>query len=341
MFQEPHLYNLSILDNIRFGRTDVTKDEVVIAAKKVNAFEFIMKLPRRFDTIVGEKGIQLSSGQRQRIALGKTLIAMLSRLVCFHSARAIVRNPSILLLDDATSVLDGDCGSVVQESLEKIKYGRTTIIVTKRLSSIKNVNKIIVLNKGRVEEEGSHTQLMDKHGTYFNLFTKQQKFYKTTDKDLTLDSISEKPETVEVTEAEEKEVLNDIIGLEPDASSELVSPDEVIREIAETDKEDFRNYPWRKMLKMNLPDLHYILLGVANSVFMAIVIPMVVIIIGNMFADTNKWLVVVIKILCFGLMGASAMFLQVITKYKFNMNLSEGYFRFSCSASPARDLWRD
>ena len=71
MLQEPQLYNLSILDNIRFGKTDVTKDEVVIAAKKVNAFEFIMKLPRRFDTIVGEKGIQLSSGQRQRIALGK------------------------------------------------------------------------------------------------------------------------------------------------------------------------------------------------------------------------------------------------------------------------------
>ena len=71
VFQESHLYNLSILDNIRFGRSDVTKDEVVIAAKKVNAFEFIMKLPRRFDTIVGEKGIQLSSGQRQRIALGK------------------------------------------------------------------------------------------------------------------------------------------------------------------------------------------------------------------------------------------------------------------------------
>ena len=209
---------------------------------------------------------------------------------------------------------------MVQESLEKIKYGRTTIIVAKRLSSIKNVNKIIVLNKGRVEEEGSHTQLMEKHGTYFNLFTKQQKFYKTTDKDLTLDSISERPETVERTEEEEKEVLNDIIGLEPDASSDLVSPDEVIREIAGNDKEDLRNYPWRKMLMMNLPDLHLILLGLTMSALMATVVPLLVMDIGNMLAQPHKEpvsLMVALKILGLGLTAGLAMFCQVRNTFHF------------------------
>ena len=245
--QEPAMYDLSILDNIRFGRSDVTKDEVVIAAKKANAFDFIMKLPRRFETQVGERGVKLSGGEKQRIAI----------------ARALVRNPAILLLDEATSALDGECEAVVQvsveysaviiihllswlqESLERVGTGRTTIIVTRRLSSIKMVNKIIVLNKGRVEEEGSHTQLMDKHGTYFNLYTKQQKFFKSSEKDLTLDSISEIPEAYEGSEDTEKVVGGATAGImDPATGSDLlVSPADIIREIADDTPETIRwNY---------------------------------------------------------------------------------------------------
>ena len=222
--QEPAMYELSILDNIRFGRSDVTKDEVVIAAKKANAFDFIMRLPRRFETQVGERGIKLSGGQRQRIAI----------------ARALVRNPSILLLDDATENLSGDCESLVQESLEKARTGRTTIIVTKRLSSVKQVNKIIVLNKGRVEEEGTHSQLMERHGTYFNLYNKQQKFYKSYEKELVLDSISEIPESGEDFENETEDSSQCEPVARPDPDAELVSPDDVIREIAEDKLEEIR-----------------------------------------------------------------------------------------------------
>ena len=115
---------------------------------------------------------------------------------------------------------------------------------------------------------------MEKHGTYFNLFTKQQKFYKSSEKDLTLDSISEMPETYEGAEeedeAEDDDVpLNDIAGIEPDPGSDLVSPDEVIREIAENERDDFRNYPWRKLVKINLPDLPLLSLATASCVIMA------------------------------------------------------------------------
>ena len=222
--QEPAMYELSILDNIRFGRSDVTKDEVVIAAKKANAFDFIMKLPRRFETQVGERGVKLSGGQKQRIAI----------------ARALVRNPSILLLDDATANLSGDCEALVLESLEKVKTGRTTIIVTKRLSSVKQVDKIIVLNKGRVEEEGTHSQLMDRHGTYFNLYNKQQKFFKCSEKELILDSISEIPESGEDFENTTEESSNVEPNHRPDQDAELVSLDDVIREIDEDKIEKFR-----------------------------------------------------------------------------------------------------
>ena len=123
--QEPVMFDMTILENIRVGRSEVTKDEVVRAAKEANAFDFIMKLPKQFDTQVGEKGDQLSGGQKQRIAI----------------ARALVRNPSILLLDEATSSLDVENEKIVQVALEKARAGRTTIMVAHRLSTVRSAGK--------------------------------------------------------------------------------------------------------------------------------------------------------------------------------------------------------
>ena len=175
--QEPILFDLTILENIRVGRTEVTQDEVVKAAKEANAFDFIMKLPKRFDTHVGERGAQLSGGQKQRIAI----------------ARALVRNPSILLLDEATSALDSESEGYVQAALEKARSGRTTIIVAQRLSTIRNADKIVVMKDGRVEEEGNHGELMQKSGLYHNLISKQTKSG-SIDDDLVLESLTEAPE---------------------------------------------------------------------------------------------------------------------------------------------------
>ena len=242
---------MSILENIRFGKNDVTKDEVIIASKKACAFDFIIDLPNKFDTVVGENGVQLSTGQKQKIAL----------------ARVLVKNPSILVLDDATSALDNGNEVEVQESftISQIFYilifkvqdslatltGKTKIVITNKLSSIKQVDKIIVMNKGRVEEVGVHSQLMEKHGAYFNLYTRYQKFYKAAEKDLKLDSISEAAENEDCDQSENDDDIS-VNVLESPAThvndSELVSPDDVIKEIAE-DKKETVKYDFKLLLK--------------------------------------------------------------------------------------------
>ncbi|KAG9340851.1 hypothetical protein JZ751_020044, partial [Albula glossodonta] len=155
--QEPVLFATTIAENIRYGRPGVTKEDIEKAAKEANAYNFIMDLPQKFDTMVGEGGGQMSGGQKQRIAI----------------ARALVRNPRILLLDMATSALDNESEAVVHKALDKARMGRTTISIAHRLSTIRNSDVIIGFEHGRAVERGSHNELLTRQGVYFTLVTLQ------------------------------------------------------------------------------------------------------------------------------------------------------------------------
>ncbi|KAM8873143.1 bile salt export pump isoform 3-T3 [Synchiropus picturatus] len=155
--QEPVLFATTIAENIRYGRPGVTMDDIITATKEANAYNFIMDLPQKFDTLVGEGGGQMSGGQKQRIAI----------------ARALVRNPRILLLDMATSALDNESEAVVQEALDKVRMGRTTISIAHRLSTIKNADVIVGFEHGRAVERGKHHELLERKGVYFTLVTLQ------------------------------------------------------------------------------------------------------------------------------------------------------------------------
>tara|TARA_E500000178_G_scaffold356191_2_gene432327 strand:+ start:27149 stop:28960 length:1812 start_codon:yes stop_codon:yes gene_type:complete len=155
--QEPTIFSTSAMENIRYGKLNATDCEVIEAAKAAYAHNFIEKLPQGYNSFLGERGIRLSTGQRQRIAI----------------ARAILKNPPILLLDEATSALDSESESEVQKALEILLPGRTCLIIAHRLSTILKTNKILVLNEGSVSEEGTHTELIKQGGIYKKLASHQ------------------------------------------------------------------------------------------------------------------------------------------------------------------------
>ena len=156
--QDVILFGGSIRENIAYGKPDATEEEIFMAAKQANAFDFVNGFPEKFDTLVGERGIKLSGGQRQRIAI----------------ARALLKNPSILILDEATSSLDSESEKLVQEALEYLMQGRTSIIIAHRLSTIRSADAILVLHEGKIVEKGTHKELLEiENGMYKNLSTLQ------------------------------------------------------------------------------------------------------------------------------------------------------------------------
>lgn len=155
--QEPMLFHRSLKDNIRYGKPDATDEEVIDAARKANALEFIEKLSEGFETLVGERGVKLSGGQRQRVAI----------------ARAILKDSPILILDEATSALDSESEKLIQDALQKLMKGRTSIVIAHRLSTIAKLDRIIVMDDGKITEDDSHDALLAKNGTYAKLWAHQ------------------------------------------------------------------------------------------------------------------------------------------------------------------------
>ncbi|CAF4575740.1 unnamed protein product [Rotaria sp. Silwood2] len=163
--QEPILFGTSIYENIRFGKVNATRTEIEQAAREANAHNFIMQLPDKYETLVGERGIQLSGGEKQRIAL----------------ARALVKQPTFLLLDEATSALDNVNEKIVQEALDRACRDRTTIVIAHRLTTIQNAHHIYVLDNGSVIEQGTHETLMTKEGGKYQTMVKCQQMERMND----------------------------------------------------------------------------------------------------------------------------------------------------------------
>ncbi len=152
--QDVYLFSGTVFENIQYGRPGASREEVMEAAKQAGAHDFILGLSNGYDTYVGERGVKLSGGQKQRISI----------------ARAFLKNPPIMILDEATSALDNESEKLVQASLEKLSKGRTTFTIAHRLTTIRNATVILVLTDKGIEEKGTHQELMEKKGVYYNLY---------------------------------------------------------------------------------------------------------------------------------------------------------------------------
>jgi ATP-binding cassette subfamily B protein/subfamily B ATP-binding cassette protein MsbA len=156
--QEVFLFDGSVRENLAYGRKDASEEDIVIAAKQANAHEFIIELAEGYDSLIGERGVKLSGGQRQRLSI----------------ARAILADPRILILDEATSNLDSESEQLIQESLARLMVGRTTFVIAHRLSTITHADQIVVLDAGRIVEVGTHESLLDLGGFYGDMIHRQQ-----------------------------------------------------------------------------------------------------------------------------------------------------------------------
>ncbi|CAF0968271.1 unnamed protein product [Rotaria sordida] len=231
--QEPILFDMSVYENIRFGKVNATQAEIEEAAEQANAHNFIMQLPNKYETCVGERGIQLSGGEKQRIAL----------------ARALVKQPTLLLLDEATSALDNASEKIVQEALDRACQGRTTIVIAHRLTTIENVHHIYVLDSGSVIEQGTHEILMAQEGGKYKEMIKNQQIKKINDSKVDIMSMA-KPDEEDEKQIFERSLLSDSQAADVDRKSSTSSS---------------HQYIFQRLLSMNSPEWIIILIGCIAS----------------------------------------------------------------------------
>lgn len=282
--QEPVLFNTTIAGNVAHGligsvyeNIDKDKKQIMIeqACRMANAHDFIMNLPDKYETNVGERGFLLSGGQKQRIAI----------------ARAIVKDPKILLLDEATSALDTQSEGIVQDALDKASKNRTTIVIAHRLSTIRNATKIVVMNHGVIVESGTHDELMSKKGSYFNLVEAQR--------------IQQAKKAKESTENEDSsDVLvtarnEDIVPEEDHAIGRVITNKSASSAILVKRKADLEagmkfDYEFttiellRKVTKINKPEIPFIILGLFSSIVSGVVYPVFAIIFAKIIQSFSK-----------------------------------------------------
>ncbi|KAK5861234.1 hypothetical protein PBY51_022647 [Eleginops maclovinus] len=263
--QEPALFATTIAENIKFGRSGVTMEDIIQATKEANAYNFIMALPQKFDTMVGEGGGQMSGGQKQRIAI----------------ARALIRNPRILLLDMATSALDNESEAVVQEALDKVRMGRTTISIAHRLSTIKNADIIMGFEHGQAVERGTHTELLERQGVYFTLVTLQNQGTSNKNKDAISEAHEDpfNPKDLSRTSNQRGSVrLRSDSKLSIHTLSESLNIPSDYTFIPEKESEDVayehvEPAPVARILKYNKPEWPYMLLGSIGAAINGFVTP--------------------------------------------------------------------
>uniref|UniRef100_A0A8C5CJS7 ATP-binding cassette, sub-family B (MDR/TAP), member 4 n=1 Tax=Gadus morhua TaxID=8049 RepID=A0A8C5CJS7_GADMO len=249
--QEPILFATTITENIRYGWPEVTQQEIERATKEANAYDFIMSLPdQKFETLVGDRGTQMSGGQKQRIAI----------------ARALVRNPKILLLDEATSALDAESETIVQEALDKVRQGRTTLVVAHRLSTIRNADVIAGFRNGEIVEMGTHSELMKKQGVYHTLVTTQATSF--------------------IGSEGEKEVVEKNQKKKEKTEENSIFPSSPLMCVCQED-EDVPPVSFLKVLRLNLPEWPYIVVGLICATINGAIQPLFAILFSKIVAP-NK-----------------------------------------------------
>nr|XP_034351500.1 bile salt export pump isoform X2 [Arvicanthis niloticus] len=344
--QEPVLFSTTIAENIRFGREDATMEDIIQAAKDANAYNFIMALPQKFDTLVGEGGGQMSGGQKQRIAI----------------ARALIRNPKILLLDMATSALDNESEARVQRALNKIQHGHTIISVAHRLSTVRAADVIVGFEHGAAVERGTHEELLERKGVYFMLVTLQSQgdnaLKETGKKDATEGGTLERSfsrgsyrDSLRASIRQRSKSQLSLLAHEPPLA--IADHKSSLKDSKDNDVlvEGVEPAPVRRILKFNTPEWHYMLVGALCAAINGAVTPIYCLLFSQILGtfslvDKEKQRSEIDNMcLFFVILGCVSLFTQFLQGYTFATSgelLTKRLRKFGFKAMLGQDIgWFD